>query len=46
MKEFSCPKCGAHQKAVAKEVTHHCPSNHNLVTAFLPVKGVQNENNE
>ncbi len=34
MIRWRCPKCGAEVEAVAKEVSHRCPSNKNMMTRF------------
>jgi len=33
-KTFKCPICKKIQKAIASEVMHRCPSNHNKMTTW------------
>jgi hypothetical protein len=35
MRRFVCPKCGHTVEAIAVEVGHHCPKDHNRWTAFV-----------
>ena len=34
MKEWRCPKCKSEVEAVASAVSHRCPSNKNIYTAY------------
>ena len=39
MRYFQCPKCSLKVHAIATDVSHRCPSNKNLNTAFVQIPG-------